>query len=190
MSEVRYSTRRTIAIFVIAIILLSFMGLQVIEWARPELAKRYLARGESYLVSQDFSAAEREFEKAEAAGSLEAPQWKARVHAAPTDPRILKDFWQAHQVEPVLDRLEQATADFSDPKAALTAGATLFIQGYPAYAQYAVDRAIEMDPKYPEAWHYRYQIYDKLAEFDASYREKANQAKQTRDTLTSLYLNP
>ena len=185
-----YSARRAIVIFLVTIAILALGARQVISAIKPLVGQRYFARGITYLKAQDFNAAQKEFQKSLAAGDGEASDWLIRTEQAPTNPRIFETEWREWQIDSVTRLLTEATQSFTDPKTALATGITLFQSGQAPYAQYAVDTAITLDPAYPEAWHYRYLIYQDLARESAPYREKAEAARQTRDSLTSLYLNP
>jgi tetratricopeptide (TPR) repeat protein len=185
-----FSRRRAIAILVVAAALCVVIGNEAAARVRPDLANRYVERGKSYLKSEQYDAAAREFRSAERLDAGSAAQWVQLAEDAPTNPRILTEYWREEEVVPLVARVEAATLPYDSPKEAVAAAITLYAAGYPEFAQYALDRALELDPAYPEAWHYRYLVYDKMAEKRAVYRQKADEARQKRDELTSLYLKP
>jgi Tfp pilus assembly protein PilF len=174
----------------VTIALLALIGFQIIHTIEPRLAKRYFDRGVTYLQSQNYTAAAQEFQKAENAGDATAHGWYVRTEAAVTDPKVFQDEWRQWNVTSVMHKLDNASEPFTDPKAALARGIELYQANEAPYAQYAIDRALELDPRYPEAWHYRYLTYQVLARDSSLYRDKAEVARKTRDALTSLYLNP
>ncbi|HSI20138.1 MAG TPA: hypothetical protein VLA04_00285 [Verrucomicrobiae bacterium] len=185
-----FSARRTTAIFVVAFAILWLLGYQVFAAIRPQLAERYTNRGVEYLKTQNFPAAAREFRRAQELKSPDAERWLTLAESAPTDPRELDGFWRESHIDPVVRLLDESGGPFTSPKAAVTAAIRLYETGEPEYAQYALEKALEADPDYPEAWHYRYLTYEKLAAENAKYRKMAEEARQKRDQLTSLYLNP
>lgn len=189
-SDPEFSKGRSAAVIVVAVLLLGVAANAAIQKAKPPLAARYETKGIAFLKEQQFEQAAREFARAETLGRKESAVWEQWAKDAPTDPKVLEYYWRFWDIPEVTAKLDQALTPFTEPKAALAQGIALYSAGEPQYAQYAIDRALELDPKYPEAWHYRYLTYLKLAEQNARYREQAEQARQERDRLTSLYLNP
>lgn len=185
-----FSPLRTVIIFVIALALLGIAAWQSVLWLQPKLAQRYVDRGITYLESQNYDSASSEFEKAERAHDPTAAHWLDLATQAKTDPKVLSDYWQQWHIDSVVRSIAEADGPFATPKDAVTKGIKLYTAGQSPYAQYAIDQALSMDPNYPEAWHYRYLIYTELAKQNAKYRDLADQARQKRDSLTSLYLNP
>lgn len=185
-----FSRPRTVVIFLVAAGILVLLVWQTIRVVQPILAQRYFERGIAYLKVQNFDNAEKEFRNSEVDGSPDAAQWLAWSQQAPTDPKVLESYWHEWGVDDVVRLLSEAEGSFTTPKEALTEGIKLYNAGESPYAQYAIDQALTLDPGYPEAWHYRYLTYQKIAELNANYRAKADAAKAMRDSLTSLYLNP
>jgi tetratricopeptide (TPR) repeat protein len=185
-----FSLRRAAAILAIAAVLCGLTAWEVISSVRPEIAQRHVERGKNHLKSAQYDAASAEFRTAERLLAGSAGDWLQLAQDAPTNPRVLTEYWREQGVTPLVARLEEATRPYDSPKDALAAAMNLHAAGHSAFAQYALDRALELDPTYPEAWHYRYLVCDAMAEFDASYRAKADAARVKRDQLTPLYLKP
>jgi Tfp pilus assembly protein PilF len=189
-SDPEFSKPRTIVIFVVAFALLGLAAWQTIEFLKPQLAKRYINRGTTYLQSQNYDAALTEFTKAEKAHSPEAANWIDLTLKAKTDPKILESYWEQWHIDSVTRLISEASGPFNTPKEALTEGIKLYATSNAPYAQYAVDEALKLDPAYREAFQYRYLVYTELAKENKKYRDLAVEARKKRDSLTSLYLNP
>jgi tetratricopeptide (TPR) repeat protein len=190
MDEPVFSLRRTIAVFLIAAAILALASWQAVDFLKPKLAERYVDRGITYLESQNYDSAAQEFTKAKNSKAPDADYWLNLASQAPTDPKALQEKWEEWHIDSVLRRLQEASGPFATPKEALTKGIELYSTGEAPYAQYAIDQALTLDPNYPEAWHYRYLTYTELAKQNVKYRDMAEVARQKRDSLTSLYLNP
>ena len=186
----KYSWSRALAIVVVGLVLGVVLVWQIIQPLRPLVAQRYVTRGDSYLISQEFSEAQGQYREAL---KFEPSDTTATEHLAlatkgPANPALLKNFYTQNNVLSQLNRLSTAQASFSNPKLALEAGAGLYNAQDYAYAQYPLQTAVSMDPQYAEAWDWLAKDYGKLAKIDSDYTSKQKAAETTRDSLTTQYL--
>ena len=181
---------RTLAILGIGAILIAILINQAAGPVRHALANRYLARGDAAFLSEKYDKANREYKKALHYNPVLTEAETNEVYAAeaPTDIAKARPFFEEHQAIDVLKKLDKATAPYDDPKEALKVGVEFFKAGAFVYARYPIERAVQLDSQYPEALHYLSQTYEKLAEFDASFRDKALDAARRRDAITPNYL--
>jgi Tfp pilus assembly protein PilF len=185
-----FSVRRSIVILVLALALAGVLIVEALGPVRLRVAQRYLSRGDSYLAAQEFDAASAEYDKAlHYDSSLQAARdHLALAESAPTDIARLRAFYQEHGVQAVVDKLDRAQKAYTDPKEALTVGASFYEAHDFSYAQYPLLLATQLDPGYPEAWNYLGLTYQELARDNASYRAKATAAFAKRDSLTLKYI--
>ena len=186
----RFSARRSCAIILIACVFLYLLFLHSTPPFRQLVAQRFIVRGDRYFIALHYDEAEREYLKAEQADaqSAAATDRLRLVRLAETDIVNARSFFEDHHVDNVVRKIDEATAQHSTPKEALTAGIALYQSGDYGYARYPLEEAVQLDPKYPEAWHYLALTYDKLAEVNASYRDKAKDARAKRDALSPAWL--
>ena len=186
------SPRRLTLIGLVSIALAALLVWEIAVPIRASLAQRFLARGDTYLKEQEFDAAAAEYRKAL---SYEPSDFhiKSRLDLAkkaPTDIAAAAGFYQENHIQPVLDKLAKAQKHYADSKQALQAGVDLYQAKDFSYAQYPIKRALQLDPGYPEAWHYLGLTYQELAKIDPSFKQKADEAFHQRDLLTPAYLAP
>ncbi len=186
-----FSRRRTALILLLSLALAFLILGEVSGPLRQRLSRRYIVRGDAYMVQENFLSAAREYEQAVAydGSNIDAANRLVQAEAALTDPAAAEPFFAAHQVGSALDRLAQARQPFENPKTALSTGVQLYTEQHYAYARYALERAVQLDEAYPEAWHYLALDYQKLGEIDQSYKSKADEAFKRRDALTPKYLD-
>lgn len=185
-----YSLPRAALTVVVSLVLGVLLLQQVEQPIHRAFSTRFTARGDDFLVAQEYTAAAREYSSAL---RYDPHNPTAQAHrdlalAAPTDIAVAATFYEEHNVVAVTGRLAKAQAVFPIPKAALQAGVDFYSQGEYVYAQYPLRQAVMMDPNYPEAWHYLGLTYQQLAKLNPSFTAKANQAFATRDTLTPKYI--
>ena len=77
------------------------------------------------------------------------------------------------------------------PKDAVALGLKYLAQGDFAYARYPLEQAIQLDPNYPEAWHYLAQTYQELAKYDIAVNAITPATAKTRilDTLSKEFID-
>ena len=186
-----YSLPRSLAIILVGLALALSVAWAVVQPLRPILAARYLDRGDALLESQEFAAAIQEYRLALTyePSSEQAKSRLALARTGHTDPAVLADFYRQHGVDGELSKLERATGDFSSPKQALTVGVSLYSSRDYGYARYALEKAVELDPQYAEAWNYLALDDKELARLDPTYVAKQAEAEAKRDTLTAKYLS-
>ena len=184
------SAKRTAVIFLVGVALGGLVVWQASIPIRNRIATRYVERGTTYLVAQEFSSAAKEYEKAldYNIDNQEAFTYLRLAKEGPVDIAKLKQFYQTHHVESVLDKLDLAQQSYETPKKALEAGVGFYEAHEYSFAQYPLLRAVQLDPEYPEAWHYLGLTYQELAKMDVRYQERAVQAFAKRDNLTPKYL--
>lgn len=184
------SSRRALVILSLSGILVALMMAAVLAPARKQISKRYLIRGDKYLVAQQFEPARREYQQAldYDPDNATARQMRDLAQKAPTDIALARDFFQARGVVAVTEKLDQAQQKYSHPKDALQAGVDFFQAGEFVYAQYPLRQATKLDNGYPEAWHYLGLTYQELAKKDSSLQALADEAFKRRDLLTPNYL--
>lgn len=188
MSKV--SLPRAVIILIVGAILGFLLFQQAATPIRQKVSDRFVIRGDSYVLSQDFAEAEAEYEKALAYNPENqiAKRQLDLTKKGETDIAVLRDFYVAHGAATIVDRIDASSKQYSDPKEAVAAGIAWYQKGESLYAQYPLQQAVELDPGYPEAWHYLGLVYQDLALHDEAYKEKAEEAWKTRDLLTPKYL--
>jgi Tfp pilus assembly protein PilF len=186
------SARRSIAILLVGLALGGLLVLEIATPIRERIADRYVERGDSYLVSQDFDVATEQYDKALSydKNNQDAKNGQKLAALGPVDIAKLKDFYEQNRVDSVLSKLALASQNFTDAKQALQVGVNFYADHDYAYARYPMEKAVSIDPGYPEAWHYLGQTYQKLAQWDSSYTAKATDAFKHRDELTPNYRLP
>ena len=157
---------------------------------KSSLSARYLAKGDTLFIDQDYLDAVVEYSRALSyePNNEVAAHNRQMAEAASTDIVRAKPFFEAHGVNDVLAKLAEAEVAYPTPKAALTEGVKLYTAGEFAYAQYPLLRAVHLDPAYPEAWHYLGLTYVELGKLDPRYAKKALGVFERRDTLTPKYV--
>jgi Tfp pilus assembly protein PilF len=191
MADGDISRRRGLAIIAVACVLAAVLCWQLAVPLRERISARFVSRGDSYMQSLDFINAAEEYKKAlrYVPDNEVAAERERQAKISLTDIAQAKSFFEVFQVTSVLGKLAEAEGPFYYPKDALTEGVKLFVGKEYVFAQYPLQRAVALDPEYPEAWHYLAQTYQKLGEIDPAYRAKAVEAFRRRDTLTPLYMN-
>lgn len=183
------SYRRAIIAVGVALALALLVITKIAWHVRQEVANRYLERGDIYLTQLEFSAAVDEYQKALHADPSNA-EAISRLHTAeiaPVDIAQAASFYQEHRVESVISKLQEAQQPYSTVTAAVAEGVKLYSAQEAVYAQYPLERAVQLDPGYPEAWNYLGLTYQELAKIDSTYTKKAEVAFARRDALTPAY---
>ena len=157
---------------------------------KSSLSARYLAKGDTLFVDQDYLDAVVEYSRALSyePNNEVAAHNRQMAEAASTDVVRAKPFFEAHGVNDVLVKLAEAEVAYPTPKAALTEGVKLYTAGEFAYAQYPLQRAVHLDPSYPEAWNYLGLTYEELGKIDVEYTKMAVEVFKKRDSLTPKYI--
>ena len=178
-------------IFLVAIFIAILVGGKAWLVINQRIAERFVERGTSYLIAQDYPAAAQEYQKALRYNSqaIEAEQDLAIIHISQIDIAQAKSFYVEHKVTSVLQKLSKAQATFTNPKQAVAVGVQFYANQDYVYAQYPLQQAVNLDPGYPEAWHYLALTYQKLGKIDSSYTKKADEAFLRQNELTPKYLN-
>ncbi|MBU6389161.1 tetratricopeptide repeat protein [Patescibacteria group bacterium] len=190
--QVRFSRKRSLFILVVAMVLAVLAAWQIIAPIKERVSERYVQRGDTYMAAQDYETAQEEYRKALTVNPRNATAAdRLRVaQKAETDIAAVRSFFEAHKIDPVLQKLDQATKPYGSPKYALVAGVRFYQDHDFVYAQYPLQQAVRLDPQYPEAWHYLGLVYTELATFDASYQAKAAAAIKKQNDLSPMYLKP
>ena len=184
------SRRRSLSVFVTALVLLYLVVQAVLVPIKSALAARYLAKGDALFVDQDYLDAMVQYSRALSYESNNevAAHNRQMAEAANTDIVQAKPFFEEHGVSEALAKLAEAEVAYPTPKAALTEGVKLYALGEFSYAQYPLLRAVRLDSGYPEAWNYLGLTYEELGKFDREYVKKAVEAYKNRDALTPKYI--
>lgn len=186
----RFSWVRSLFILLVALILGVLVLFQLLHPYLLRLSDRYLARGDSYLVLQDYGSALNEYDKALEYNPnntlVKSHQILAKL--APTDPAVARNFYRSKGAKAVNEQLDAALKDFPSALEALKAGLVFYDRGEFALAQYPLQKAVKLDPEYPEAWNYLGLTYQKLASLDHNLEKKALEAFKKRDELTPNYI--
>jgi len=186
------SYTRSLLIVILSLVLAVLLLGELTAPFKRFIADRYRERGDSYLISLQYDQARSQYETAlhYNSGDTLAVSHKHLADVAPSDIAQAKSFFVEHQVKAVLDKLNVAQAGYSDPKQALQVGANFYTAKDFVYAQYPLQRAVQLDPEYTEAWHYLLLDYQELAKIDAQYKTKADEAQKRQDDLSPKYLTP
>lgn len=189
--EPKFGTLRTLAIFVITFIILLLIKQQLDVPYDKLMFERYSKRGDVYFQALDYGKAEEQYRKALVyqKGDVDVLEKIDMLGQVRTNPKAAKLFFEQNNITGELVKLSKSEIDYTTPKDALKAGVDLYTQGDYGYARYPIEKALELDTEYAEAWHYLAMTYEKLAEFDAQYKEKAVEARNKRDALTPMYLD-
>jgi len=174
----------------VAVIILAIAVWQGVIPIRIAVAKRYVTRGDSYFVHQQFDLAEQEYQSAlKYDGKLtEASTREAIAANASTDIAAARPlFVELGQTDEV-NAIDQATVAYTDPQKALAGGVAFYNNAQYALARYPLEKAVQLDPNYPEAWNYLALTYDQLAQSNATFQAKAKDARTKRDALTPKYI--
>lgn len=180
---------RAILAISIGVVLGGVVAWQVIEPVKGTIAERFRLRGDTYLVEQNYDQAISEYQKSLHYNSQNqvASHNLQLAEQGSTDPATLKEFFSEHNQTEEVKKIEAAQTLYTNPKEALAAGVTLYEQKDFAFARYPLERAVALDPQYPEAWNYLGLDYQELAKENASFRAKAAAAWAKRDSLTPKY---
>lgn len=178
------------AILLLGVALLGVIMNHFLSPLRQTLSDRFVSRGDAYMRSLDFPAAEVEYHKAVSYVSGNSVALSRQRYAAVSQTNIAdaRPLFEELHVQSVLVTLDQAQAEFKDPKEALREGVLLYTQKEYVYAQYPLQKAVQLDPEYPEAWHYLGLTYQKLGEIDPNYQVKSREAFRKRDSLSPAYI--
>lgn len=186
----RFSWHRSLLIIVVGLLLAGIIVLQAAQPLRQDLAQRYLARGDAFFAAQNYDQAENEYQRALRYNSqLSLAQDNLDlVQKATTDIVLSRQFFADHNRSDIVQKIDEATQTFGQPKDAVKQGVHYITQGDFVYARYPLEQAIKLDPNYPEAWHYLAQTYQELAKYDPSFQTMANAAIKRQNILTPQYL--
>ncbi|CAN5126424.1 hypothetical protein BH11PAT4_BH11PAT4_0890 [soil metagenome] len=187
---VRFSGRRSCATIFFGLILLSLLLWQAIPPVQKLMSSRYTTRGSEQLTSLNFSEAVASFTRATSLdeGNVLARKQLLLAQAGETDISLLREYMSEHGRMDIVTKIDEATYPYATPKEALAAGIAYVLARDYVYARYPLELATSLDANYPEALHFLALTYDALAEFDASYQEKAAQVREKRDLLTPKWI--
>lgn len=185
------SVRRSLAILAVGILLAGVILWQLSQPVKVKVSERFTERGDGYFVAQNFEQAEEEYHKALRYNpeNSTAKQNLDLATKAEVDIAAAADFFTQHGVAEVGEKLAVAKKGYTNPKEALKVGVEFFNNGELRFARYPLERAVQLDPDYPEAWHYLALTYQEYAKNDAQYKQQAEDAFKKRDSLTPKYLN-
>jgi len=188
-SSPTFSTRRSCLVLILAFALLILVLSQLLIPVRHWAGQRFLARGDTLLAAQKFDEAQEEYKRAwhTDGNNSEARGREVLAREALTDIAQARDFFQQRGDTVMVAKIDQATEPYATPKEALSVGVQFMEKGEYSLARYPLQLATELDPEYPEAWHYLGLTYEKLALLDANYRVKAQEAMTRRDALTAKW---
>lgn len=181
-----FSAKRSCAVIVIAGIVIFILVLEVLQPIKLSLANRYVNRGNSYFLSHNFERAEQEYSKALKYNSKHATALHRQAIAdqAQVDMAAARStFIELNDPESVA-QIDQATQVFKSAPEALLAGVQLFQSAQYNLARYPLAQAVQLDPGYPEAWHYLYLTYAELGALNADFAKEEEAAKAQRDLLS------
>jgi Tfp pilus assembly protein PilF len=190
-SDVRFSKRRSCSIVLLGAVILAILAWQASKPIKEAVAERYLARGDVFMTQRKFDEAQAEYEKAIRSNTtlVKAHERQEIAAEAATDIAKARAVFSELNQTSMVEKIDQATATFTKPKEALKTGMDFYTAGEYALARYPLEQAVQLDPAYPEAWHYIALTYDQLAASNASFREKAQAAREKRDALSPQWLN-
>ena len=162
----------------------------VLKPVKLKLAERYESRGDTYFSRLQFKDAEGEYRQAlqydpQRVGSVNSLRM---AQLSESDLKAGLPFFKAHNITEVVNLLNDATMPYPTPKESLEEGVKLFSVGRFAYARYPLERAVLLDPEYPEAWNYLGLTYQELAKEEPGMKGKAEEAFNKRDSLTVIYI--
>lgn len=154
------------------------------------MSTRYTVKGSEQLAALKFSDASATFTRALNLNpeNRDAESQLKLAKSGETDIAELRNYLVSHNREDIVAKIDASTENFATPKEAVASGISFFLAGEYVYARYPFERALSLDANYPEALHYLALTYDNLAEFDASYREKAAELRVKRDSLTPKWI--
>lgn len=144
---------RAVLIFFLASCLLVVLYAEISLPINRRLAVRNLNRGDAAVVAQQYDRAISEYQQASARDkTLQiADDRRQLAEIAKTDPLRATPLFEAVHATAQLTKLGRATREFSSPPEALVVGVSLLQQGDAAYAVYALEKALQLDPNYLEA---------------------------------------
>lgn len=181
---------RTVSIVVIGLLIGILVLWEVLTPFKKEVALRYIERGDRYLLEELLQPALDSYNQAlrfDPANQTAVSRQQMTMRAR-TDALAMRGFVQDHGMTAAAQRLESALYEYEQPKDALIAGVDLYQRGYYSYARYPVERALEIDRYYTEAWHYLGLICGELAKIDSEWQECTEKAWSERDKLSTEYL--
>ncbi len=190
--KVTFSPKRSCAVILIGMAIIAIVAWQLAQPIKSAVADRFLKRGDTYFAQLQFDNAAREYGKALGYNEdlQEAVVRKELAEEAATDIAAARDLLDQLGNQAAVIKIDTAQALFSSPKEALQAGVDFYSANEYSFARYPLEQATQLDPAYPEAWHYLSLTYEKLAGENAEYRSKAEDARKKRDSLTANYLQP
>ena len=157
---------------------------------KKRIAERYVGRGDTYFGELQFKEAQQEYRNAL---DLDPQSLAAKdsLQLATDSVHDLKSglpFFQSHHDDSVVERLQESLKPYQTPKEALAEGVKLYADGEYSFARYPLERAVQLDPGYPEAWNYLALTYGELAKEDPEMQSKVKDAEAKRDSLTVKYI--
>lgn len=182
---------RAVLILVISFALGGLISWQVIQPVYRRVSDRYVVRGDAFLASGEPEAAEVEYRDAlkyNAKNQL-AQQRLILAETVPVDIAAGRGFYEEKGVAAVVQKIDKARTAYARPKEAVQIGLEFYTNREFVYARYPLERAVQLDPEYPEAWHYLGLTYQELAKTDPSFQAKAEEAFRRRNLLTPNYLS-
>lgn len=186
---VRFSTRRSCAILLIGGIIIFIIAYEAVQPLRRHIASRYLLQGDVAFASLRFDDAAAAYNSALSYNKnlTEARERRALAEIAPADIAQARPLLSKLGASEYVARIDEATEPYATAPEAYVTGVHFYEQGEYGLARYALERATSLDVRYPDAWHYLYLSYDKLAAEHVEYRAKAEAAKEQRDRLTARW---
>ena len=187
---VRLSARRSAAALLVGTILLVVLLMTASAPLHRIIAERYRTRGDLAIAALNFDQAEQDYQRAVQLDgrNLLASERLHLANSAEADIAAARPLFVELNQNDVVTKIDAATASFPDPKTAAAEGLRLYNVNDFRFARYPLETAVRLDPGYPEAWHYLALTYDKLAVYDATYRDKAATARANRDRLTPRWI--
>ena len=187
---VRFTLGRSLLIIVLGFLIVCILAWQASLPIKRALAIRYVARGDTYMIQNNYNRAVQEYQSALKNDSQNAEALRKETIAveASTDIASARDLFQELGQTSMVTKIDQATKPFDSPKAALQAGVSYYQASEYSLARYPLETALQLDPNYPEAWHYLALVYDKLATYSSVFKDKATDARSKRDALSPLWI--
>jgi Tfp pilus assembly protein PilF len=188
--QVHFSWRRSCAIVFIGAAILSILAWQASLPIKRSVAERYVKRGDTLVVQHKFDEAEEEYASAlHYNGSSEvAAERKRLTELTSTDIAAARQLFIDLDQADIVAKIDTATAAYNKPKEALEVGVKFYEASEYSLARYPLEKATELDPAYPEAWHYLSLVYDKLAAENTDFRPRADDARAKRDALSPRWI--